>query len=145
MVDSDAAHSACPSDYANEHEVREVQHKIQFQTASGELLERHCEKFVQYMTQDTITGIRSQVTDVGGPVAAVSSMNDGGMTVVFSPQGAWVCDETPLKLVGSIDLKRENRMFWMDVARADTGGVQRMMALRRQQPVEQVEQMLETP
>ena len=36
MVDSGAAHSACPSDYANEHEVREVQRKIQFQTASGE-------------------------------------------------------------------------------------------------------------
>ena len=42
-------------------------------------------------------GITYQVTDVEGPVAAVSSMNDGGMTVVFSPQGAWVCDETPLE------------------------------------------------
>ena len=29
-------------------------------------------------------GIAYQVTDVEGPVAAVSSMNDGGMTVVFS-------------------------------------------------------------
>ena len=27
MVDSGATHSACPSDHANEHEVREVQHK----------------------------------------------------------------------------------------------------------------------
>ena len=26
MVDSGAAHSACPSDYASEHEVKEVQH-----------------------------------------------------------------------------------------------------------------------
>ena len=43
MVDSGAAHSACPSDYLNEHEVREVQRKIQFQTASGELLEHHGE------------------------------------------------------------------------------------------------------
>ena len=41
MVDSGAAHSACPSDYSNEHEVREVQRKIQFQTASGELFEHH--------------------------------------------------------------------------------------------------------
>ena len=49
------------------------------------------------MTQDTIMGIMYQVTDVEGPVAAVSSLNDGGMTVVFSPQGARVCDETPLK------------------------------------------------
>ena len=39
MVDSGAAHSACPSNYAIEHEVREFQRKIQFQTASGELLE----------------------------------------------------------------------------------------------------------
>ena len=63
-------------------------------------------------------------------------MNDGGMTVVFSPQGAWVCDETPLKPVGSIDLKRENRTFWMDLPRAETGEVERMMALRRE--VEQI-------
>ena len=57
MVDSGAAHSACPSDYANEHEVREVQRKIQFQTASGELLEHHGEKLVPYMAQDSIVGI----------------------------------------------------------------------------------------
>ena len=101
MVDSGAAHSACPSDYANEQEVREVQRKIQFQTASGELLELHGEKLVPYMAQDSNVGITYQVTDVEGPVVDVSSMNDRGMTVVFSPQGAWVCDETPLKPAGS--------------------------------------------
>ena len=85
MVDSGAAHSACPSDYANEHEAREFQDKISFQTASGELLEHHGENLVLHMTQDTTMGITNQVTDVEGPVAAVSSMNDGGMTVVFSP------------------------------------------------------------
>ena len=68
MVDSGAAHSACPSDHANEHEVREVQHK------SGELLEHHGEKLLPYMTQDTIMGITYQVTDVEGPVPAVCSM-----------------------------------------------------------------------
>ena len=101
MFDSGAAHSACPSDCANEHEGREVQRKIQFQTASGELLEHHVEKLVPYMAQDSVVGITYQVTDVEGLVAAVSSMNHGGMTVVFSPQGAWVCDETPLKPAGS--------------------------------------------
>ena len=60
-------------------------------------------------------GTTWQVMDVEGPVAAVSSINDGGMTVVFSPQGAWVCDETPLKPVGCIELKRENRTFWMEL------------------------------
>ena len=143
MVDSGAAHSACPSDYANEHEVREVQRKIQLQTASGELLEHHGEKLVPYMDQDSVAGITYQVTDVEGLVAAVSSMNDGGLTVVFSPQGAWVCDETPLKPAGSIELKRENRTFWMDLPRADSEKVQRMMALRREQPVEQREQPVE--
>ena len=59
--------------------------------------------------QDSVIRITYQVTDVEGPVAAVSSMNDGGMTVVFSPQGVWVCDETPLKPVECIELKRENR------------------------------------
>ena len=92
-----------------------------------------------------VVGITYQVTDVKGRVVAVSSMKDGCMTVVFSPQGAWVCDERLLKLVGSIELKRENRTFWMDLPRADTGGVQRMMALRREQPVEQVEQIAGNP
>ena len=145
MVDSGAAHSACPPDYANEHEVREVQRKIQFQTASGELLEHHGEKLVPYMAQGSVMRITYQVTDVEGPVSAVSSMNDGGMTVVFSPQGAWVCDETPLKRAGSIELKRENRTFWMDFPRADSEQVQRMMAVRREQPVEQVEQIAGNP
>ena len=95
IVDSGATHSACPSDHANEHEVKEVQHNIQPQTASGELVEHHGEKVVPYMTQDTVMSITYQVTDVEGPVAAVSSMYDGGMTVVFSPQGAWFCDEVP--------------------------------------------------
>ena len=122
-----------------------VQRKIQFQTASGELLEHHGEKLVPYMAQDSIVGNSYQVTAVEGPVAAVSSLNDSGMTVVFSPQGAWVCDETPLKPAGSIELKRENRTFWMDLPRADSGKVQRMMALRREQPVEQVEQIAGNP
>ena len=116
-----------------------------FQTASGELLEHHGEKLVPYMAQDSVMGITYQVTDVEGPVAAVSSMNDGGMTVVFSPQGAWVCDETPLKPAGSIELKLVNRTFWMDLPRADSEQVQRMMALRREQPVEQVEQIAGNP
>ena len=70
MVDSGAAHSACPF-------------KIQFQTASGELVEHHGEKLVLCTAQDSVMGITYQVTDVEGPVADVSSMNDGGMTVVF--------------------------------------------------------------
>ena len=143
MVDSGAAHSACPSDDVSEHEVREVQHKIQFQTASGELLERHGEKVVPYMTQDTVMGITYQVTDVEGPVAAVSSMNDVGMAVLFSPQGAWVCDEVHQKPADSIDLKWEKRTFWLDLPRVGIGGVQRVMALRREQPVEQVEKIRE--
>ena len=65
--------------------------------------------------------------------------------MVFSPQGAWVCDETPLKPAGSVELKRENRTFWMDLPRADSEQVQRMMALRREQPVEQVEQIAGNP
>ena len=64
-------------------------------------------------------GITYQVTDVEVPVAAVSSMNDGGIEAVFSPQGAWVFEETPLKPAGCIELKRENRTFWVDLPRAD--------------------------
>ena len=112
--------------------MKAVQHKIQLQTASGQLLEHHGEKLVPYMAQDTVMGIAYQVTNVEGPVAAISSMNDGGMTVVFSPQGACVCGEVPRKPADSIDLKRENRTFWLDLPRADNGGVQRMMALRRE-------------
>ena len=145
MVDSGAAHSACPSDHANEHEVREVQRKIQFQTASGELFEHHGEKLVPYMAQDSIVGITYQVTDVEGPFAAVSSMNDSGMTVVFSLQCAWVCVEIPWKPAGCIKLKLQNRTFWMDLPRADSGKVQRMMTLRREHPAEQVERIAGNP
>ena len=64
-------------------------------------------------------------------------MNDGGMIVVFSPQGVWVWDETPLK--------RENRTFWMDLPIADSEQVQRMMAVKREQPVERVDQIAGNP
>ena len=50
-----------------------------------------------------------------------------------------------MKPAGSIELKRENRTFWMDLPRADSEQVQRMMALRREQPVEQVEQIAGNP
>ena len=106
MVDSGAAHSACPFDYTSQHEIRETRRKIQFQTASGQLVEHHGEKLVSYTFQDSVMGTTCQATDAEGLVAGVSSMNDEGMTVVFSPQGAWVCDETPLKHVGCIELKR---------------------------------------
>ena len=56
-------------------------------------------------------GITYQVTDIEGLVAAVPSMNEGGMTVVFSPQGAWDCDETPLKPVDCIELRRESKVL----------------------------------
>ena len=78
-------------------------------------------------------------------VNSLNIMLSGGMTVVFSPQGAWVCDETSLKPAGSIELKRENRTFWMDLPRADSDQVQRMMALRHEQPVDQVERIAGNP
>ena len=40
--------------------------------------EHHGEKLVPNMAQDSVVGITYQVSDVEGPVAAVSSMNDGG-------------------------------------------------------------------
>ena len=64
--------------------------------------------------------------------------------MVFSPQGAWVFDETPLKPAGSIELKRENRTFWMDLPRADSVQVQRMMALRREQQLNKLNRSLVT-
>ena len=118
MVDS-GAYSACPPDYANEHAVCKFNTRSIFKRPA-ELLEHQGEKLVPYMVQDTIMGITHQVPDVEGPDAAVSSMNDGGMTVVFSPEGAWVCDETKLKPTGSIDLKRENRTFWIDLPEYNT-------------------------
>ena len=66
MVDSGAAHSACPFDCENEHEIRETQRKIHFQTATGS----------RTRFRDSVTKNTYQVTDVEGPVAAVSSMDD---------------------------------------------------------------------
>ena len=53
MVDSGAAHSACPADYAKEHKIHETQRKIQFQTANGELLGHH-------MAQDSVLESRTR-------------------------------------------------------------------------------------
>ena len=146
MVDSGAAHSACPSDYATMNmKFAKFSARSNSRRPVVNSLNIMVRNSSRAWPQDSVMGITYQVTDVEGPVAAVSSMNDGGMTVVFSPQGAWVCDETPLKPAGSIELKLENRTFWMDLPRADSEQVQRMMALRREQPVEQVEQIAGNP
>ena len=145
MVDSGAAHSACPSDNANDY-MKFVRFNERFKSRRPVVNSLNIMvRLVPYMAQDRVVEITYQVTDVEGPVAAVTSMNDGGKTVVFSPQGTWVCDETPLKPVGCIELKRENRTFWMDLPRADSDQVQRMMALRHEQPVEQVERIAGKP
>ena len=80
MVDS-GAHKTLVHLIPRMNTRREVQHKIQFQTASGELLEHHGEKLVPYMTQDTIMGITCQVTAVDGLVAVVSSMIDATISL----------------------------------------------------------------
>ena len=64
MVDSGAAHSACPFEYANERENRETQRKIQLQTASGELLEHHGEKLVLLRTLSWESRIKSLMLKV---------------------------------------------------------------------------------
>ena len=64
MVDSGAAHSACPFDYPNELEIPETQRKIQLQTASGELLKHHVEKLVPLRTLSWESRIKSLMLKV---------------------------------------------------------------------------------
>ena len=80
-------------------------------------------------------GITYQVIDVEGPVAAVSSMNDGGHDggVLHDKELGFAMRQTPLKLVGCIELKRENRTFSVGLPQDDVENVQRMMALKREE------------
>ena len=95
-VDSGAARSACPQDYAMDRPMVPSSNKLAFQTASGEILESYGSKTVPYDLGDFgQLCINCEVTDVDGPVAAVASMNDAGLTVVFTPEGSWVSIEAP--------------------------------------------------
>jgi hypothetical protein len=63
-------------------------------------------------------GINYEATDVSGPVAAVSSINVAGLTVVFTPKGSWVTNEAPPRPQERVDMVREQRTFWLEAPRS---------------------------
>ena len=133
-VDSGAARSACPQSYAADRPTVPSSRQLAFQTASGEILDHYGSKMVPYdLGNFGHLGINYEVTDVNGPVAAVSSMNDSGLTVVFTPNGSWVCSEAPPRPTERVDMVRESRTFWLDVPRSAEGQLSHLMPLKLEQ------------
>ena len=105
-----------------------------FQTASGEILDHYGSKMVPYdLGSFGHLGINYEVTDVNGPFAAVSSMNDSGLTVVFTPNGSWVSSEAPPRPTERVDMVRESRTFWLDVPRTTEGQLSHLIPLKLEQ------------
>ena len=135
-VDSGAARSACPPSYAADVPVSPAAIKLSFQTASGEILEHYGSKKVPYDLGGLGNlGINYEVTDVCGPVASVSSMNDAGLTVVFTPSGSWVSGEAPIRPTKCVDMVREQRTFWLDAPWSTDKEPTHLMPLRQEQAV----------
>ena len=135
-VDSGAARSACPPSYAADVPVSPATNKLSFQTASGEILEHYGSKMVPYDLGGLGNlGINYEVTDVCGPVASVSSMNDAGLTVVFTPGGSWVSGEAPTRPTKCVDMVREQRTFWLDAPWSTATEPTHLMPLRQEQAV----------
>lgn len=133
-VDSGAARSACPQSYAADRPTVSSSRQLAFQTASGEILDHYGSKMVPYdLGNFGHLGINYEVTDVNGPVAAVSSMNDSGLTVVFTPNGSWVCSEAPPRPTERVDMVRESRIFWLDVPRSVESQLSHLMPLKLEQ------------
>ena len=133
-VDSGAARSACPQSYAADRPTVSSSRQLAFQTASGEILDHYGSKMVPYdLGNFGHLGINYEVTDVNGPVAAVSSMNDSGLTVVFTPNGSWVCSEAPPRPTERVDMVRESRTFWLDVPRSAESQLSHLMPLKLEQ------------
>ena len=133
-VDSGAARSACPKSYAADRPTVPSSRQLAFQTASGEILDHYGTKMVPYdLGNFGHLGINYEVTDVNGPVAAVSSMNDSGLTVVFTPNGSWVSNEAPPRPTERVDMVREQRTFWLDVPRSTESQLSHLMPLRQEQ------------
>ena len=93
--------------------------KITFQTVSGERLEHFVPRLVPYRNRSHTgqLGINYEVTDVRGPGAPVSSVNDAEYTAVFSPEGSWIADKTSTQESGSFGIVRRHRTFWLDLRR----------------------------
>ena len=118
MIDSGAAESVCPWDWAQQFSVREVQwdRKRNFRNASGGKMEHYGEKQVRCELEGLSSPVNMmfQVSDVTNPLASVARITEKGNIVQFGPK-----DEDNYVFNPSTDekvlIRRKGRKFVLDV------------------------------
>ena len=118
VVDSGAAESVCPWDWANQFPVREVPWdcKRNFLNASGGRMEHYGEKKVRcgFAGSRTPVNMTFQVSDARNPLASVARITENGNIVQFGPKDSdnYVFNPTTEE---KIMMRRKGRKFVLDV------------------------------
>ena len=118
VIDSGAAESVCPWDWALQFPVREVQwdRKRNFRNASGGKMEHYGEKQVRCELEGLSSPVNMmfQVSDVKNPLASVARITEKGNIVQFGPkeEDNYVFNpDTEEKVM----MRRKGRKFVLDV------------------------------
>ena len=118
VVDSGAAESVCPWDWANQFPLKEVapENKRNFRNASGGKMEHYGEKLIRCGVQGrgAPVGMVFQVTDAKNPLVSVARITEKGNLVQFGPDPADNYIYNP-KTDEKVMLRRKGRKYIMDV------------------------------
>ena len=122
MVDSGAAVSVCPFEYAPEIPMSNHSRRATLRTASGAQIEHAGQKTVEFENADgDSVNINFEVADVTRPLVAVGELQRRGMIVVV-PHGSFVTRGQVMKPQGSNpDLEHSNGAYWMRLTRGENG------------------------
>ena len=103
MVDSGAAVSVCPLDYAPEVALTAKGIARRLRTVTGAPIKHEGSKSVRYVHENGATmSVSYEVADVRRPIAAVNNFVDRGMTVVFTRDGGFVARAGVAPLAGPL-------------------------------------------
>ena len=118
VIDSGAAESVCPWDWAKQFPVREVRwdQKRSFRNASGGKMDHYGEKQVRCGLKGLHSPVNMlfQVSDVKNPLASVARITEKGNIVQFGPRDEdnYVLN---LRTQEKVMMRRKGRKFVLDV------------------------------
>ena len=118
VVDSGAAESVCPRNWANQFPIKEVpcDRKRNFLNASGGRMEHYGERKVRcgFAGSSTPVSMTFQVSDSRNPLASVARMTENGNIVQFGPKDEDNYVFNP-RTDEKIMMRRKGRKFVLDV------------------------------
>ena len=118
VIDSGAAESVCPWDWAQQFPVREVQwdRKRNFRNASGGKMEHYGEKQVRCELEGLSSPVNMmfQVSDVKNPLASVARITEKGNIFHFRPKDEDNYIYHP-KTEEKVAMRRKGRKYVLDV------------------------------